>query len=69
MPFYIDNRCTSCGACLSECPTQSIRKGMNQYVIDTDTCDEHELCVQICPEDAIHLLKSEISPPQDKAKS
>lgn len=56
MPFFINQACTKCGACLSECPTHSIVEGKEIYIIDSDTCVDHRSCVQVCPVDAIHKI-------------
>jgi ferredoxin len=55
MAYLISRSCTLCGACLSECPTDAIVKGLTQYHIDPDACAEHAACVKVCPEDAISL--------------
>ena len=56
MAFKIDDSCTKCGACLVECPTQSILEGAETYLIDADTCSDHAICVAICPVDAIQMV-------------
>ena len=53
MPHVISKACTSCGACLTECPTGSIVAGKTQFYIDADTCGDHAACVNVCPVDAI----------------
>jgi NAD-dependent dihydropyrimidine dehydrogenase PreA subunit len=57
-PYIINKNCTKCGVCLAECPTGSIIEGKDRYVIDTDTCADHKLCVAVCPVEAIELRKS-----------
>ncbi len=57
MPYFIRKNCTSCGSCLSECPTGSIIASVKQYVIDSDTCADHASCVAVCPVDAIAAMK------------
>lgn len=56
MAFRINTACTKCGACLYECPTQSIIEGLTHYVIDSDTCSEHQACVAVCPVNAIERI-------------
>jgi len=54
MAFTISNRCTSCEACVSVCPTESIFYGVGQFVIDSDSCCNSRVCVEVCPEACIH---------------
>ena len=42
MAMKINEDCISCGACLPECPTESITEGDTIYVINADTCVECE---------------------------
>lgn len=53
LKFQISDKCTSCGDCIPLCPTESIFFGTLHFEIDTDGCDGHQLCVQVCPENAI----------------
>jgi len=59
MAMYINEECISCGACLPECPTESISEGDTIYVINGDTCVEcvghfdSPQCVSVCPVDCI----------------
>ncbi|MBL7715998.1 MAG: 4Fe-4S dicluster domain-containing protein [Bdellovibrionales bacterium] len=57
MPYQVLNTCTLCGACLPECPTDSIVTGPTQVFIDTDTCADHAACVAVCPVKAIVPLR------------
>lgn len=45
--------CTRCGACLEACPTNAIVASAPHFAIDPDLCDNHALCIPVCPEDAI----------------
>jgi ferredoxin len=59
MAMKITDECISCGACVPECPTESISEGDTYYVIDISTCVEcvghadSPQCVSVCPVDCI----------------
>jgi len=59
MAMKILEDCISCGACVPECPTESITEGDTIYVINTDTCVEcvghfdSPSCVSVCPVECI----------------
>ncbi len=53
MAYVIDDSCISCGACVSECPTEAISAGDSQYEIDADKCIDCGACVDACPTDSI----------------
>jgi len=53
MAYVISNECISCGACVSECPTDAIAPGDGVYVIDADGCVDCGACAEACPVDAI----------------
>lgn len=53
MAYKIDDKCISCGACESECPTGAISQGASQYEIDPDKCIDCGACEGVCPSDAI----------------
>jgi NAD-dependent dihydropyrimidine dehydrogenase PreA subunit len=51
MTMKILEDCIACGACVPECPTESISEGDGVlYVINQDTCVE---CVTVCPVECI----------------
>lgn len=66
MAMKITEECISCGACIPECPTESISEGDTIYLINADTCVEcvghfdSPQCVSVCPVDCIvnnqHLI-------------
>ena len=53
MAHVIDDKCISCGACVSQCPVDCISDGSSIYVIDADVCIDCGNCVPACPVDAI----------------
>jgi len=60
MTMKITEDCIACGACVPECPTESITEGDGiTYVISQVTCVECEghydspKCVTVCPVDCI----------------
>ena len=59
MSMKINDDCIACGACVPECPTESISEGDSIYVIDQITCIECQghsdspKCVAACPVECI----------------
>ena len=59
MTMKITEDCIACGACVPECPTESVRAGDDIYQIDPETCVEclghfdEPKCVEMCPIDCI----------------
>jgi len=53
MAHVISDECTTCGACLPECPTEAISEGPEKYSIDPDICTDCAACVDVCPTEAI----------------
>ncbi len=51
--YRIGAACTSCQDCVAVCPTESIFYGINQFVIDSDTCHGCAVCATVCPVDVI----------------
>ena len=54
MAMFINDDCIECGACVPECPTESITEG-SPYVVNAETCVECEgyhdspQCADVCP--------------------
>ncbi len=59
MALMITEECTTCGACVDDCPNQAIREGDLVYVIDPEKCTEcagyfdEPQCVGLCPVECI----------------
>ncbi|MDP2877097.1 MAG: 4Fe-4S binding protein [Holophaga sp.] len=53
MAHTITDSCVACGACLPECPVESIKEGDPIYIIDAETCIDCGACVSACPSEAI----------------
>lgn len=53
MAFVINDNCTACGSCESECPVGAIASGDDKYVINADECIDCAACQDACPCDAI----------------
>lgn len=57
MALKITDECTSCDACVSECPNEAISEGADYHVINPDLCTEcvgfHDTpqCAEVCPVD------------------
>ena len=49
MAYVITDDCISCGACVSECPVESISEGDGKFVIDADACLDCGACAGACP--------------------
>ena len=59
MAYLITEECTSCGACVEDCPNQAISEGDLAYVIDPEKCTEcvgfydEPQCVSVCPVECV----------------
>jgi len=53
MAHTINESCTACGSCISECPTEAIKEGTPHYSIEAETCIDCGACVSACPSEAI----------------
>jgi len=58
-----EKRCTSCGACITICPTGALsipnRKSM-EVTFEVEKCVACSLCVQACPPRAMHVTLNDI---------
>jgi ferredoxin len=56
MPAEVDKeKCTGCGTCVDECPSEAIALKDDVAVVDDEACSDCGLCVDVCPEEAITL--------------
>jgi formate hydrogenlyase subunit 6/NADH:ubiquinone oxidoreductase subunit I len=60
-------RCTACGICVKECPSNAIKKAegvkkegekrktktATEYILDFSLCSQCGICVEVCPFDAL----------------
>ena len=59
MALMITDECTSCGACVEDCPNEAITEGELVYVVDAEKCTEcagfydEPQCVSVCPVECI----------------
>ena len=54
MAYFINpDECTSCGACMDECPVECISEGDDFYVINADDCTDCGACADVCPVECI----------------
>ena len=53
MAYVITDECVSCGTCESECPSEAISQGDEQYVIDPDAYVECGKCTDASTAEAI----------------
>ncbi|HEY8902577.1 MAG TPA: 4Fe-4S binding protein [Chthoniobacterales bacterium] len=54
MAHQINNSCVGCGACVSQCPTDSIKPtAAATYRIEAESCISCGACEAACPNSAI----------------
>jgi NADH-quinone oxidoreductase subunit F len=56
--FYIDpEKCTACGICLKQCPTEAIVGDKKLvHIIEQEKCIQCNTCLEVCPFDAVDKL-------------
>lgn len=54
--FSVNDKCTSCMACVRVCPVEAISVGEDEIRIVPETCIECGLCVPSCHHDAIDVV-------------
>ncbi len=53
---YIDkDKCTNCGVCIDYCRFDAITEADGEVLISETACDGCELCMRVCPEEAIYM--------------
>ena len=58
-PSIVRDLCTSCGTCVSSCPTGALRlNGDRTPAFDYDLCINCWCCHELCPEKAVQIKKS-----------
>ena len=56
MPAEVDaEKCTGCGSCVDECPSEAIELKDDLAVVDDEACSDCGVCVDVCPTEAITL--------------
>jgi len=53
MPWIDQNKCTSCGICVSSCPVDAISMKGEGAEIDMSECIRCGICHNICPQEAV----------------
>jgi len=56
MIFIDETKCTSCGACVGECPREALSMKDGVAFVDQDLCTGCGLCLESCPVGAIGMV-------------
>jgi dihydroorotate dehydrogenase (fumarate) len=51
------DKCTNCGLCYRSCMYWAIAKGADRHEVIAERCDGCGLCVEVCPADAVELIR------------
>ena len=56
MPAKINKeKCTGCGDCVEECPSETIKMVDSKAEVDAPACIDCGVCIDACPVEAITL--------------
>jgi ferredoxin len=72
MPFIDKEKCTGCGLCTINCPSQALTSSQNserdtyQLLFRAEACDACGVCEESCPENCLRWVEEE--PEQDKSR-
>ena len=59
--YVEEDNCVACGKCIEECPYDApIMHPSENFILICDLCSGNPECVNICPENAIQYLNSEV---------
>jgi ferredoxin len=48
-------KCTGCGTCVDDCPSEAIKMADEKAAVDAETCIDCGVCVESCPAEAISM--------------
>ena len=52
-----DKQCTRCYTCIESCPTDALSLDKGIFVHNAYECSYDEVCMDVCPENAIKILE------------
>ncbi|MFQ6116717.1 MAG: 4Fe-4S binding protein [Candidatus Bipolaricaulia bacterium] len=58
-PVVKVGKCSQCGWCYLFCPTGCIEERETHFAVDLDWCKGCGICAQVCPQDAIMMVREE----------
>jgi len=58
-PVTRSDKCRRCGTCYLFCPTGCIEDRGGYFAADLDYCKGCALCAQVCPQNAIAIVREE----------